>query len=100
MTSRYTRSPSTSEPIRFTAVRLKKSWNQRQADRVGNVDRGITTETRRAHWLYHGTLLRRFDPQYRTRVLVGEQVQEPVRPLPDIADALMEIRNERFPPLF
>ena len=44
-------------------------------------------------------LLPRLDLQHRPVILVREQIQQPVRPLPHIPNALVQIREQRFPPL-
>jgi hypothetical protein len=40
--------------------------------------------------------LRRFDLQQRPVVLISQQIQEPVGTLPHVADALVQIRQQRF----
>src|SRR5262245_15988121 len=43
-------------------------------------------------------LLRRLDPQHRSLLLIRQQVQEAVGPLPHVADALAEIDEQRLAP--
>src|SRR5262249_14755730 len=45
-------------------------------------------------------LLRGLNPQQRARLFVGQQIQQPVRTLANITDALMQIHQQRFASLF
>ena len=70
--------------------------------RVASMSSPVLTEGRavRVGPVLMASLRRRFDPNHRSVVFFRQNVNQSVRSLADVADALMEVLQDRFPAQF